>query len=105
MSEARIDELRDEIEDLQDEINTFEPDEGDFTDQYEELLDEMGDVEIGNLSYSPSHVLKNVDPIAYRQGLLDYIDGLDPSEFPEVQEMEERLEELKSELMDIEEEE
>jgi len=41
-------------------------------EQYDELLDETNDVvKIGTLEYSPSQVLKAVDPIAYRVGLSD----------------------------------
>ena len=47
----------------------------------EELYDEMLDdcnpmVKIGNLEYSPSRVLKEVDPIAYRCGMNDYESAL-----------------------------
>ena len=41
-------------------------------DQFDELLDEQGDIRIGTLTYSPSQVLKAVDPIAYRVGLSDF---------------------------------
>ena len=44
----------------------------DIEEQYDELLDEQGDIKIGLLTYSPSDVLKAVDPIAYRVGLADY---------------------------------
>lgn len=43
-------------------------------DMYDDSLDEMGDVEIGSLSYRPSTVLKAVDPIAYRCGYDDWLD-------------------------------
>lgn len=43
---------------------------------YDEDIDEIsGDVQIGSLTYSASHVLKNVDPIAYRCGRSDWEDG------------------------------
>ena len=41
-------------------------------EEYDQMLDEMGDVVIGSLSYSASHVLKEVDPIAYRCGFADF---------------------------------
>lgn len=40
-------------------------------EQYDEMLDEQGDIHIGSLTYSPSQVLKEVDPIAYRCGFSD----------------------------------
>lgn len=45
-------------------------------DEYDEMLDECYDVvTIGNLTYSPSEVLKKVDPIAYRCSMVDWTDG------------------------------
>lgn len=42
---------------------------------YDQMLDETNEqIVIGNLLYSPSDVLKAVDPIAYEQGFLDYLD-------------------------------
>lgn len=47
----------------------------------EELFDQMLDesqemISIGSLEYSPSDVLKNVDPTTYRCAVNDYIDSL-----------------------------
>ena len=43
-------------------------------DSYDEYLDESADeINIGKMHYSPSEVLKNVDPIAYRCGYDDYV--------------------------------
>lgn len=61
-------------------------------DQYEEALNEQGEITIGTLSYSPAYVLKNVDEIAYREGLNNYADMLlsdleeDSEEYNEMQE-------------------
>ena len=49
--------------------------ERDIERMYEDMLDEYP-VVIGSLEYSGSHVLQNIDPIAYRCGFLDY--GLNP---------------------------
>jgi hypothetical protein len=44
---------------------------------FEEMLDECyEEVKLGNLSWYPSHVMKNLDPIAFRCGVSEYIDGL-----------------------------
>tara|TARA_R110000751_G_scaffold25755_3_gene69516 strand:- start:1547 stop:1795 length:249 start_codon:yes stop_codon:yes gene_type:complete len=48
----------------------------DIKDMYNESLDEMGDVKIGNLRFSPSEIVKVLDPIAYRTGLNEYEDML-----------------------------
>lgn len=47
----------------------------DAVDQYEEWLDADGDVLIAGISFSPSYILQELDPIAYRCGLFDFIDG------------------------------
>ena len=43
---------------------------------YDKYLDDWGVVQIGSGSYTPSSVLKRVDPIAYREGFLEYVDYL-----------------------------
>lgn len=45
-----------------------------WTDFYDDLLDEQGEVEIGIYKFRPSQILKNCDPVAYDQGLLDFAD-------------------------------
>ena len=73
------------------------------TEMVDELLDSEGDVNIGNLSYSRSHILKNVDPIAYREVCLEVVnseienlqydlDRLDPeTDAEEVEDFKERI--------------
>lgn len=62
--------------------NLLEPirveiDPEDYTDQYEEMLDEIyGDVDIAGYTYGTSYALKELDLTAYRCGLLDYVDSL-----------------------------
>lgn len=52
-------------------------DEYELGNMYDELLDDVyGLVQIAGLSYETSSVLKEVDHIAYREGFLDYVDGL-----------------------------
>lgn len=65
---------------------------------YDDMLDDSGPVNIAGLDYDVSHALKQVDPTAYRCGLLDYIDGLDERDFAEYQELMEAVETLESEL-------
>ncbi len=54
---------------------------------YEEALNEAYEpIRIGQLEYEPATVLKRVDPVAYREGLLDYAyslaaDGLLPDDW------------------------
>ena len=41
---------------------------------FDEAFDEEGDIVIGKLSYSRSRVLKAIDPIAYREAFLNYLE-------------------------------
>lgn len=54
-----------------DELQDYELEE-----RYDDWLDEVcGEVHIGSLSYVASKVLKEVDPIAYRVGMSDFVDS------------------------------
>ena len=50
--------------------------ESQAVEMYEESLDMDGPVRIGNLEYSASMVLREVDPVAYREGFNDFVDYL-----------------------------
>jgi len=102
MTIERIEELREEIQEVKAEMANFEMDPYEYEDQYCEALDEEGPVVVVGMSYDPSHILREVDPTAYRCGLLDYVDSLDKEDDEEYQELEERLEELEDELTDLE---
>lgn len=45
-------------------------------EMFDEALDEGELIRIGNLTYLPSQVLKNTDPIAYNEGVWDFADWL-----------------------------
>ena len=44
-------------------------------DMVDEILDEEGEVHIGNLSFRRSFILKELDPIAYREVVLDIVNS------------------------------
>ena len=90
-------ELKDterDLDEAQTAVDNFEMDEDHYEDQYCEMLNEDGDIIIGSLRFSPSDVLKEMDPTAYRIGLSDYVDGLDVDDDPEYEKLKENLEEL-----------
>lgn len=91
---SKREELETEIEALKSEMEDFELDPDDYEEQWDDCLDEQGAVTIGSLSYSASHTLKLVDPIAYRCGLNDYVDGLEKEEDSKYKELADKLEEL-----------
>ena len=57
-----------------EDVGKMEPSEIAMKDAYDEMLDCYGPVKIGNLEYSASWVLEQVDPTAYRIGLDEYSD-------------------------------
>jgi len=58
----------------------------DFTDQYDDFLDEysQGDLQGMFKGYSPSSVLKQIDETAYRCGYGDYLDALTDDNGPAI---------------------
>lgn len=90
--------LEDAIWKLRKQINCFELNPDDYVDEFDDMLDSQGDVVIGGLRYSPSHVLKNIDETAYRCGLLDYVDGINTASHQDYIKLVEELENLESEL-------
>ena len=101
--EAKIAELTQQAKALQAQIDGFELDPDDYTEQYDDMLDEChGDF----MGMNASYILKGMDPVAYRCGLLDYLDSLDQDEEKmnndECLELFEELEEIKSEIEELE---
>lgn len=44
---------------------------------YDDMLDGVSEtIQVFGLTYDPSHVLKELDPVAYRNGFNDYIDSM-----------------------------
>lgn len=103
---AALEVLNTELTELQDTLSNKESDRDsveicvdDFEDQFCECLDECnGDF----MGYSASYLLRNVDPIAYRCGLVDYCDSVDVEQLPEYKELQEEVETLESEIEDLE---
>ncbi|MCT7478222.1 gas vesicle protein GvpG, partial [Escherichia coli] len=61
--------LKKQIADLENKIDNFEIDEDKYDENYDDWLDEIyGEIMIGNISFLPSRILKELDPIAYRCG-------------------------------------
>jgi hypothetical protein len=44
---------------------------------YEQMLDESGPVIVGGIEFSPSAILKEMDPIAYGVGFNDFMNSCD----------------------------
>lgn len=68
--------IDDEEHDEKDFYANLEQDIYDEVDEnYDEILDEYGDIDILGISYSLSEVLKRVDEIRYRCGVSDEVDA------------------------------
>ena len=103
MKEQEIRKMQAQIADKEKQQEQIELDPVDFADQFNELLDDsIPEIEIGCLTYSPSHVLKNVDPTAYRCGLNDFVDSLDVEDSDEYKALQEESDQLQSDIEDLE---
>ena len=96
MSRFNADELREQIEEIEAEKARLENNEN--TDEYDEMLDSEGDVTVAGLTFSPSAIVKEMDPTAYSCGMNDYNDS-------RLTEIEDELESLKNDLSEAEAEE
>jgi len=87
-------EIEQRIEEIKEEINTLENNEN--TEEYDDMLNDCyPEVKIGNMTFSPSDVLKNCDEVAYDMGLSEYNDE-------KLNELNEELEELIKDLEECE---
>ena len=103
MKEHEIRKMQAMIADKEKQQEQIELDPDDYEDQFDESLDDsIPEIEIGCLTYTPSHVLKNVDPTAYRCGLNDFVDSLDVEDSDEYKALQEEIDQLKSDIEDLE---
>lgn len=84
------------------EIENFEIDVDDQEGAYKESLDCEGPVSVAGMKFDASRIIEELDPTAYRCGLVDYVDGLEKDDDPKYKELEEELETLEDELADLE---
>ena len=103
MKEQEIRKMQALIADKEKQQSQIELDPDDFADQFDDSLDNsIPEIEIGSLTYPPSHVLKNVDPVAYRCSLNDFVDSLDVEDSDEYKALQEEIDQLKSDIEDLE---
>lgn len=100
IEQQKIEDLKEQLTALNNERDELDISETNLADDevYSEWLDELGDVDICGLTYRASYALREVDPIAYRCGFDDYLDGLDIEDSEEFQELTKKIEELETEL-------
>lgn len=103
MKEHEIRKMQALIADKEKQQSQIELDPDDYVTQFDESLDEsIPEIEIGSLTYPPSHVLKNVDPTAYRCSLNDFVDSLDVEDSDEYKALQDEIDQLKSDIEDLE---
>lgn len=101
-AETEAQKLRDKIKGLQHDQESIELDPDDYTDQYDQMLDECNPIEInGYIEILYSDALRDQDPIAYRCGLSDFMDTIDLTESQEYKDLEEEIEDLEYELCEL----
>jgi len=100
---SQINFKQNEIDSLRQEQLALEIDPDDYTDQFDEMLDELGDIDVAGYKFSVSYILENLDPIAYRCSLLDYVDAnYSIEDLDEYKDLEEKIEDLENQISDLE---
>lgn len=99
MKEHAIRKMQAQIADKEKQQSNIEIDPDDFADQFDDSLDNSTpEIEIGCLTYLPSHVLKNVDPTAYRCSLNDFVDSLDVEDSDEYKALQSEIDDIQYEI-------
>jgi hypothetical protein len=95
----RINELETQLIQAEYLLNNLELDPDDYTDHIDAELDEYTDpINVAGSCFYPSDILKSMDPIAYRQYALDFIDQIDITTTERYLELTEQIEELTEKL-------
>lgn len=99
--ESKIANVSQQIKDKQHEIDYFEYSCTD--DEFSDWIDSIyPEVNIGSLTFSPSDVMKQLDPVAYRCGKADFESNYDLDDCEEYTELQDELESLEDQLFDLE---
>ena len=101
MKQGEIESLKRDIAIAQKEVDCFEYEVTEA--EYDDFLDGCyPEVNIGEMVFYPSDVLKSCDPIAYRCSKSDYESNYDLDDCQEYQDLVAELENLESDLEDLE---
>lgn len=96
-----INKIKVRIAQVKSELEDFEIDTEKHEASFLEMLDEEGPVDVAGLKFYPSQIWQELDPIALRCGLNDYVDSLDVTNDEDYKELEAELEELEAELEEL----
>jgi len=98
-----LDQHQRELSVLQEQLDDVEVDEDSKYNEYVEMLDCNGEIDVAGYMMYPSTILKECDPTAFRVGLSDYADSLDVEDTEEYKDIAEQIDNLESVIMDTEE--
>lgn len=98
--DVKLAELGHRVDCIKEKMGNVEIDPEDYSDVFDEMLDDChGDF----MGYCASQILKEVDPIAYRCGLNDYVDSsINKSDTEECQDLEEDMVLVENQIEDLE---
>lgn len=110
IKDHEIRKLQDQVAAKETQQRQIEVDPDDYIDEYDSLLDESGPVDVAGLEFYPSRILYELDPIAYRCGLNDYVDATysaeDTEEYKalaeEIDFLNDQISDLQDEIDDLE---
>lgn len=92
---AALGVARSELKAKQVEMENYEVSRSE--DDYEAYINEVcEEVEVCGYTYEAGYALKNLDPTAFRCGMVDWIDSLDKEDEEDYQELQEQAEELEN---------
>ncbi len=98
LNEALIDAER-ALDKAQRALDDFEPDDDEAHERYDEYMQEVyGDIEVCGIRMDALDVLKHMDPVAYRTGFNDWMDGEDKSTFDGYSDLEDAVTEAQDEV-------
>ena len=87
-----------------DEANNIDPEE--FSDHFDEFVKscEGDEIRVMGVNFNPAEVLKELDPIAYHQALMEYVENhLDKENTEQYQVYQTKIDQLEDEIEDIDE--
>jgi hypothetical protein len=98
-----VDELIEDLTKAEGERDGYELNTDDYEEEYKEMLDESGDVDVCGVPFSPSRIIEQLDPTMFRCGLIDYVDCINIEDTSEWQEFNEKCEEIEAEIEGLQE--
>ena len=102
MKEHEIRKMQALIAEKEKQQEQIELDPDDYEDQFDDMLDEAGTVDACGYSFYPSRILKELDPVAYRCGMNDFVDSLDVEDSDEYKALQDEIDQLQSDIEDLE---